>query len=85
MLLMKIVWDESKRLSNIAEHHLDFAEMESGFDFGAALIIPARSSRMGRSRLTLVGELQGVLLAGRHCVPAGKRGPLNRQSPSGKP
>jgi hypothetical protein len=31
---MKIVWDESKRLTNLAKHGLDFADLD--FDFFAA-------------------------------------------------
>lgn len=68
---MKIVWDEPKRLSNIAKHNLDFAEMEFGFDFGQAIIIPARMSRSGRVRLTLIGELRGVLLVAAIVSPLG--------------
>ena len=71
MIAMKIVWDEPKRLSNIAKHHLDFTEMELGFDFGAALVIPARSSRTGRSRQTLVGDLRGTLLVAAIVSPLG--------------
>jgi uncharacterized DUF497 family protein len=28
---MKVVWDESKRLTNLAKHGLDFADLDSDF------------------------------------------------------
>ena len=54
---MLITWDEPKRLSNLAKHDLDFAEFEAGFDFAAALVIPAE-----RGRSMMIGRLGGVLL-----------------------
>lgn len=34
---MKIVWDEPKRLTNLAKHGLDFADLDTDFFAGAAL------------------------------------------------
>jgi len=40
-----IVWDEPKRLANIAKHGMDFAELdESFFDF--AIVVPAKQGRL---------------------------------------
>ena len=54
---MFIVWDEPKRLANLDKHGLDFADLEEGFDFDAALAIEALPSRSGRRRVLLIGAL----------------------------
>ncbi len=41
---MKIVWDEPKRLANLAKHGLDFADLNETF-FDNALVIPAHNRR----------------------------------------
>ena len=41
---MKVVWDEPKRLANLAKHGLDFADLDESF-FEAALLQPARAGR----------------------------------------
>ncbi len=46
---MRIVWDEPKRLMNIAKHGLDFASLTLEF-FGAASISPAASRKERRTR-----------------------------------
>jgi uncharacterized DUF497 family protein len=43
---MKIVWDEPKRIANIANHGMDFADLDEAF-FDAAIV---RSSHSGRLR-----------------------------------
>ena len=53
---MKIVWDEPKRLANIAKHGMDFAFLTVEF-FEAALIEPARQGRH-----LAIGELDGVAI-----------------------
>jgi len=40
---MEIVWDEPKRLANIARHGMDFADLDEAF-FEAAVIVPAKSA-----------------------------------------
>lgn len=53
---MRITWDEPKRLSNIAKHGLDFADLTPEF-FLAAHIEPSRDGRalaIGRLGETLV-------------------------------
>jgi uncharacterized DUF497 family protein len=49
---MKIVWDEPKRLANIASHGMDFADFDEGF-FEGSVVAPAKSGRLiavGRHR-----------------------------------
>ncbi|HTN62148.1 MAG TPA: BrnT family toxin [Devosia sp.] len=41
---MKIVWDEPKRLANLAKHGLDFADLSETF-FLAAKVGPAKHHR----------------------------------------
>ena len=59
---MKIIWDEPKRLSNLAKHGLDFADIEDGFDFDGAIVLPAKPSRTGLARFRLISELNSALL-----------------------
>ena len=42
---MKIVWDESKRLANIENHGMDFADLDEAF-FDASVITSAKSRRL---------------------------------------
>ena len=49
---MKIVWDEPKRLANIARHGMDFADLDEAF-FESSIIVPAKPGRLiaiGRHR-----------------------------------
>ncbi|MBT1156203.1 BrnT family toxin [Aminobacter anthyllidis] len=41
---MKIVWDEPKRLANLAKHGFDFALLDDDF-FMSAVVQPAKSNR----------------------------------------
>jgi uncharacterized DUF497 family protein len=41
---MNIVWDEPKRLANIAKHGLDFADLNGTF-FDDALVLPSYDKR----------------------------------------
>ena len=53
---MQIVWDEPKRLANIAKHGIDFADIPAAF-FLAALVVPAKNGRwqaIGRHNGTIV-------------------------------
>jgi uncharacterized DUF497 family protein len=54
---MKIVWDQPKRLANIAKHRMDFASLTEEF-FADALVIAAKSGRyiaIGKERSHLRG------------------------------
>ncbi|NDV53375.1 BrnT family toxin [Salipiger sp. PrR003] len=47
---MMIVWDEPKRLVNLAKHGLDFSDLDEAF-FLSSLVVPAKENRqiaMGR-------------------------------------
>ena len=59
---MRFVWDKPKRLSNLAKHGLDFADIEEGFDFDRAIVLPAKPSSAGATRIRLIGKLNGKLL-----------------------
>ena len=53
---MKIVWDEPKRLANIAKHKgLDFAALDEAF-FERSMVVPGKGSR-----LIAVGRLAGSI------------------------
>jgi len=41
---MMIVWDEPKRLSNLAKHGLDFRDLDEGFFLGSQ-VLPANGGR----------------------------------------
>ena len=71
---MQFVWDEQKREKNFAKHGLDFAEIELGFDFEHALVLPARPSRLARARFQLIGKLGGQLLVAVIVSPLGTQG-----------
>ena len=53
---MKIVWDQPKRLANIAWHRLDFASLTEEF-FADALVISAKSGRY----LAIGKDVNGVI------------------------
>jgi uncharacterized protein len=42
---MKIVWDEPKRQANIANHQMDFADLDETF-FEESVIVPAKLGRL---------------------------------------
>ena len=43
---MKIVWDEPKRLANIAKHDgLDFADLDEAF-FETSMVLPGKDNRL---------------------------------------
>ena len=41
---MSILWDEPKRLANLAKHGLDFADLNETF-FDSALVVPSYNKR----------------------------------------
>ncbi len=53
---MKVVWDETKRLTNLAKHGLDFADLDPDF-FAAAQVTAAE-----RDRFVAVGEYQAGII-----------------------
>lgn len=62
---MKIVWDEPKRLANIAKHRLDFAALDLDY-FLRSVILPGHSGRM-----RAIGLYDGVLVTAVIFVPLG--------------
>lgn len=42
---MQILWDEPKRLANIENHRMDFADLDEVF-FESSVIVPAKSRRL---------------------------------------
>ncbi|GJD94804.1 BrnT family toxin [Methylobacterium iners] len=66
-----IVWDEAKRIANLAKHGLDFAVFEDSFDFETSVNRPARPSRTGRLRTKLIGMLEGRLVVAAIVSPLG--------------
>ena len=52
---MKIVYDESKRLQNLAKHDLDFAELTIEF-FENAVVLPAKIGRFMAVNVLLKGS-----------------------------
>ncbi|MDE2596148.1 MAG: BrnT family toxin [Sphingomonadales bacterium] len=52
---MIIVWDEPKRLANIAKHGIDFVDIDEEF-FLSAIVRPAR-----QGRFAAIGRLDGVI------------------------
>lgn len=53
---MEIVWDEPKRLANIAKHGIDFADIGEDF-FLSALVREARDGRYAA-----IGRLNGIIV-----------------------
>jgi uncharacterized protein len=53
---MKIVWDEPKRLANLASHGMDFADLDEAF-FEGSVIVPTKLGRqiaVGRHRSGII-------------------------------
>ncbi|MCW0182864.1 MAG: BrnT family toxin [Zavarzinia sp.] len=53
---MQVVWDEPKRIQNLAKHGLDFAALTLEF-FEASTVYPAKAGR-----LIAIGELNGQIV-----------------------
>ena len=53
---MKIVWDEPKRLTNLAKHGLDFADLDTNFFSEAAV------GAVDNGRFVAVGEWAGITI-----------------------
>ncbi len=62
---MKVVWDEPKRLTNLAKHGLDFADLDLEF-FARATVYPGT-----RDRLVAVGEYQAGMIVSAVFKPLG--------------
>lgn len=51
-----ITWDEPKRLSNLAKHGLDFADLDIEF-FAESMVTPSRDGRY-----VAIGEFRGEII-----------------------
>ncbi|MDX8510617.1 BrnT family toxin [Mesorhizobium captivum] len=54
---MKIVWDEPKRVTNLENRGLDFADLDIEF-FAASIVLPAKAGR-----LMAIGEFRQTIIA----------------------
>lgn len=61
--VMRIIWDEPKRETNLAKHGLDFADARDRFVFEDAVILPSYTDPNGRPRFLALNELDGRLVA----------------------
>lgn len=68
---MAVVWDEPKRRANLAKHGLDFADFEEAFGLAGFKAYPARASRTGRIRYTLIGTWKERLVVAAIVSPLG--------------
>ena len=59
--VVKIIWDEPKRLANVATHGLDLADAEF-FDWETALVVHGHRSATGRRRFRAIGRLRNDLV-----------------------
>ncbi len=60
---MAIVWEESKRRSNLAKHGLDFADLNEDF-FLSSMVVPAKAGRhmaIGRLASGVIAVVFAVL------------------------
>jgi uncharacterized DUF497 family protein len=55
--MMQVIWDERKRLANMAKHSFDFADVGE-LNWDRALIEFARSDAFGRQRLKAIGHFR---------------------------
>ncbi len=60
---MKIVWDEPKRVANLRQHGLDFADVEQHLEWDSAVYFETYPSRRtGRERLKALAAMNGTLV-----------------------
>lgn len=53
---MHLIYDETKRRTNLAKHGMDFADLDVAF-FEASKIVPAKGDRS-----MAIGEFQGAII-----------------------
>lgn len=59
---MRFEWDESKRLSNLRKHGLDFSDVATAFEQETATVTDDRFD-YGETRYVTLSILQGVVVA----------------------
>jgi uncharacterized DUF497 family protein len=76
---MIIVWDELKRIANIEQHGMDFAELDVAF-FEQAIIRPSHSKRWLAIGLSELGAIAVVFRPmGREALSVISMRPANRR------
>lgn len=58
---MRVVWDEPKRLANLAKHGMDFADLNESF-FETSIVVPAKLGRLIAIGLTTGGVATVVFI-----------------------
>ncbi|MBN8996275.1 MAG: BrnT family toxin [Rhizobiales bacterium] len=56
------VWDEAKRLANLAKHGYDFAHVEADFDWDDAVTAPTYAGSRREARFKSIGVFEGRLI-----------------------
>jgi uncharacterized DUF497 family protein len=75
---VKIVWDEPKRLANLAKHGLDFADLIETF-FDNALVLPSYRNRWAGIGKNIRGVIVVVFVAlGKEAISVISMRPANR-------
>ena len=75
---MKIVWDEPKRLANLAKHGLDFADLNETF-FDDALVLPSYRNRWAGIGKDIRGVIVVVFVTlGKEAISVISMRPANR-------
>jgi uncharacterized DUF497 family protein len=64
---MKVTYDETKRLTNIEKHGLDFADLTIEF-FASSIVLPAKEDRF-----MAIGEFQGRIIVAVVFSPLGSQ------------
>lgn len=59
---VRVVWDEAKRISNLAKHRLDFAAVADVFDGRFVLVAPDERYDYGEQRFNLLSEFHGMVV-----------------------
>jgi uncharacterized DUF497 family protein len=65
ILVMKVIWDETKRRSNLRKHSMDFADAEAVFA-GATFTFEDDRFDYGEQRFITLGMLKGVVVVIAH-------------------
>jgi uncharacterized DUF497 family protein len=79
------VWDEAKRLANLAKHGYDFADAEAGFDWEDAVTARTYAGARGGARFKSIGLFDGRLIVvifaalGTEAISIISMRPANRQ------
>jgi uncharacterized protein len=77
-IIMKVIWDEPKRLANLDKHGLDFADLDEFF-FDSALVLPTYNKRWAGIGKSVHGAIVVVFVTlGREAVSVISMRPASR-------